>query len=68
MLDLEILFPLLRFTSYCSKYEYKTGFIILISLITIFNEGVVKDSSCCGYGTDGKKSTGGYDCLMIPGN
>jgi len=30
-------------------------------------KGVVKDSSCCGYGTDGKKSTGGYDCLMIPG-
>lgn len=24
-----------------------------------------KQSECCGYGTDGKKTN--YDCLMIPG-
>ena len=22
---------------------------------------------CCGYGTDGKKNTWGYDCLIVPG-
>merc|ERR1711874_250704 len=27
----------------------------------------VKDSMCCGYGADGKGSSYGVDCLMIPG-
>ena len=27
----------------------------------------VKDSLCCGYGADGKGSSYGVDCLMIPG-
>jgi len=27
---------------------------------------LVQGSLCCGYGTDGKKTTG-YDCLIIPG-
>lgn len=30
-------------------------------------KGIMKDSSCCAYGADGKKSTGAYDCIMIPG-
>ena len=28
---------------------------------------VFQTSLCCGYGTDGKKTTAGYDCIMIPG-
>ena len=28
--------------------------------------GVVKGESCCAYGTKGTKTTGVYDCLMIP--
>ena len=27
----------------------------------------VADSMCCGYGADGKGSSYGVDCLMIPG-
>ena len=38
-----------------------------VSLGGKITKGVIADKSCCGYGTDGKKSTGGYDCLMIPG-
>ena len=30
-------------------------------------KGVVKQSSCCGYGSNGMKSTGVYDCIIIPG-
>jgi len=30
-------------------------------------KGVIKPSSCCAYGADGMKSTGVYDCLIIPG-
>lgn len=26
-----------------------------------------KDSLCCAYGTNGMKSTGPYDCIVIPG-
>ena len=28
---------------------------------------VFQTSLCCGYGTDGMKTTAGYDCIMIPG-
>ena len=27
---------------------------------------IFKGSVCCGYGSDGKKTTG-YDCIVIPG-
>ena len=30
-------------------------------------KGVTKHDSCCAYGADGAKSTGVYDCLVIPG-
>lgn len=30
-------------------------------------KGVIKATSCCAYGIDGNKSTGGGDCLIIPG-
>ena len=30
-------------------------------------KGFVADSKCCGYGTSGKASKGGYDCIQIPG-
>ena len=28
---------------------------------------LIQGASCCGYGTDGAKSEGVYDCLIIPG-
>ena len=30
-------------------------------------KAVTKESSCCGYGSNGMKSTGPYDCIVIPG-
>ena len=37
-----------------------------ISGATAGNMGIIKQSSCCGYGMDGM-ATGGYDCIDIPG-
>ena len=28
---------------------------------------IIQGASCCGYGTDGGKTVGVYDCLIIPG-
>ena len=30
-------------------------------------KGVTKHDSCCAYGIDGAKSTGVYDCIILPG-
>ena len=30
-------------------------------------KNLTKPTSCCAYGANGKKSTGAYDCLVIPG-
>ena len=31
------------------------------------NAMALAKTSCCGYGSDGMKSTGVFDCIMIPG-
>ena len=46
---------------------YSAAAVADVSLGGKITKATLKDSLCCAYGTDGKKSTGGYDCLMIPG-
>jgi len=50
----------------CYYAAVKTDFQISGAAITT-GGFAAKGSLCCGYGTDGKKSSKGFDCLLVPG-
>lgn len=55
------------FCRLCYYAATKTDFAISGKTATMGGFLTMKASQCCGYGVDGKKSTQGFDCLLLPG-
>jgi len=60
-----------RESGYCQLCWYAASLsdvdVSGVATKTAMGKQLVTTSLCCGYGTDGMKTTAGYDCIMIPG-
>jgi len=55
-----------REQGYC-KICYYASAVTDVMLGGKSTKPILKDSSCCGFGSKGTATAGGYDCIMIPG-